>query len=657
MYPVDIKHCSISRETAPWDAALMGVRTILKDTADGDVLVFQPGAYEIRKTIEAIKSALLKESLTVLPLYGDLPFEQQQQALSKTNCRKIIVATNIAETSLTIPGVRHVVDTGLARINRYDAGKGFNLLYTENISQASADQRSGRAGREGPGTCIRTWSLVAHNDRPRMSEAEITRVDLAEAALNLHMLGVKDTVMFDWLEKPPSVSIEAAEDLLNRLHAVNSFGIVTEKGRFISKIPAHPRLAVIMLEAASRGAADKGALAVALLSERNPFSGKPDIHDESELKESGSDFEWAERLLDRALNASFSQQICIRLGINPGAAKQVYRTQQYYKGIIDRLAIATAKESSEDYEGLAKAVVAAYPDRLARFRNNGTLQYVFAGGKSGELDPRSAARGAKYIVAGDVRETRFRRQVATKTVLSMACTVSEEWLLELFPDSWESNVRTELNNDRMIVERRSQTYCMGLLIEDIVSGEPDPAEAAQLLSSAICDRGLKLEGWCDETDRLIERVAFVAGIVTDADLPDWSLENRRGIMDMLCEGEKKYSEVKKKPVLPLLKMVLGNKLVEIEKIAPSHIALPNGRKMVLRYEAGKQPYGRARIQDLFDLKELPVIGHGKVKLTIEILAPNQRAVQVTDDLQGFWKNHYPELKKTLSRRYPRHVWR
>ncbi|MBL8029260.1 MAG: ATP-dependent helicase HrpB [Fibrobacteres bacterium] len=656
MYPVDVRYSSVSRDNPPWESALSGVRTLLRETDAGDILVFQPGAFEIRKTVDTIRNANLNQRLTVLPLYGDLPFEQQQKALSATDDRKIIVATNIAETSLTIPGVRHVVDTGLARINRYDNGKGFNLLYTESISQASADQRAGRAGREAPGICIRLWSAASHSERARNSEAEVGRVDLAESALNLHMLGVPDISLFGWYEKPPQSSIKSAEELLSKLGAINVDGTVTDKGALLSKIPAHPRLSVLMLEAARNGVTEKGTLAVALLTERTPFVGKADIYDASDLKESGSDFELYEKLLIRAAESDFSPQVCNRLGINAGAARQVLRTQNYYANVIERFKVES-RSMTDESEGLSKAVLAAYPDRLARFRDNGTLQYVFEGGKSGELAPSSAARGATLLVAGDVREMRFRGQNSVKTILSMACAVTEEWLLELFPDNWESAVKTEWHNERMAVERRTQTYCLGVLIEDKLTGEPDPEAAAQLLASIICERNLKLDGWDDETEKLIERVSFARELMPDSDFPDWSIDNRRSVVELLCQNEKKYSAVRSKEIAPFLKGILGNSNTNLDKIAPPFISMPNNRKMVIRYEKGKPPCGRARIQDIYDLRELPIVGNGKVKMIIEILAPNQRAVQVTDDLSGFWKNHYPELKKTLSRRYPRHEWR
>jgi ATP-dependent helicase HrpB len=196
-----------------------------------------------------------------------------------------------------------------------------------------------------------------------------------------------------------------------------------------------------------------------------------------------------------------------------------------------------------------------------------------------------------------------------------------------------------------------------VVIENIVAGEPETDEAAAILSAIICDKNLKLESWDDECERLVNRVNFVASLFPDICLPDWKTESRKKIVRVLCEGEKRYSDVKSKQILPVIKSIIGSNNPLIDKLAPPFITLPNGRKMVINYEQGKAPFGRARIQDLYELKNLPVIAEGKVKMILEILAPNQRAVQVTDDITGFWNNHYPELKKTLSRRYPKHEWR
>ncbi len=653
-YDVEIGYCPVEQGTAPWQSGLIGVRKMMKETSNGDILVFQPGAYDIRKCVEAIRSENFGERVVVAPLYGELSPEQQRAVMEKSPIRKIIVATNIAETSLTIPGVRHVVDTGLAKINRFDSGRGFNRLQLENISHASADQRAGRAGREASGRCIRMWSLASHASRPRMGESEIRRADIVEAVLSLKALGIASLASFNWFEAPTANSVEAAERLLKELRAVDSNGLLTERGVVLSKIPAHPRLATLLVESSIRGVEEKGAFAVALLNERPFISGRPDLFDMDDIKKSHSDFDFLETIAERVVRASFSQGVCVRLGVNGGVLRQVLRNMSDYMDTIKSLKLDKKDSQDSDSVKLTKAIISAYPDRLARFRNNRTLQYEFSSGKSGELERESAARGSTLIVASSVREIRKEGKMADKTILSMACGIEEEWLLELFPDNWTSESGIKWNEERGDIQERSVLKCLGVVIEEVYRSATHSLETEELLAMEICGRNLKLSGWTEEVDKLIKRVFFAAKYT---EMPAWSPNDRREIVTLLCRGEASYSSVKNKDILPLLKRELGDKYQQLEKIAPDFILLPNGRKMAISYELGRPPFGKARIQDLYDLKTLPEIAGGREKMAVEILAPNQRPVQVTDDLQGFWKNHYPELKTRLSRKYPKHEWR
>jgi ATP-dependent helicase HrpB len=655
MHPVEQHYLPSGPETQPWDAAVNAVRRLLRLGAEGDILIFMPGAYEIRKTLEALKTARLPESCEMMSLYGDLPWEQQKRVMEKSSVRKIIVATNIAETSLTIPNVRHVVDSGLARVNRYDPGRGFNTLYVESISRASADQRAGRAGREGPGLCMRLWSEATHGQRATFTPPEVSRVDLSEAVLNIAVLGAGDPARFPWFEAPPAQALAGAQELLLELGALTPEGALTEEGRAMAALPAHPRLAKLLLESVRRGIAHKGALAAAILSERPATSGRPDLADRSELTRGESDFEALEYLFSRAESSGFSPAVCLRLGVNAGAARQVLRAQAYFVGLLRRLRM-DSHAAQKDPQALSKALLLAYPDRLARWRDNGTLQYVLQGEKSGELSADSAARGAWLIVSADIREVRNRGQQA-RTVLSLACGVDEEWLLEFFPDRWRSETQAVWNPSRQAVEKRTRTWCLEVLIEETARDDADPAEASALLAETILEKGLKLEGFDEETEEYLQRVRWLAAIFPGEGLPHFGEEEKRGLIRQLCEGETRYSAVKRKPVLPALRQLLGAKQHFVETMAPSYLQLPNGRRMPIVYTPGQDPKGRTRIQDLYGMSETPAVAGGRVKVLIEILAPNNRPVQVTNDLAGFWERHYPELKKALSRRYPKHEWR
>ena len=366
-YPVDIRYRQGSGGAAqPWDLAADALGQLLAAGAAGDVLIFMPGSYEIRRTLEACRRHA-GAGVTLLPLYGDLPAEQQHQVMRPDPVRrKIIVATNIAETSLTIPGVRHVIDSGLARIQRFDAARGFNTLFVETISRAAAEQRAGRAGREAPGICLRLWTQLEQNHRPPHQDAEIARVDLAETVLSLSMLGFRPHE-FPWFESPPATAVAAATTLLVDLGALEKitnaerrvtnecdlkldadsaacamrnspFAIphtVTPTGRRMSQLPAHPRLARLLLEAENRGCLREATLLAAILSERNALlAGK--TADAPAEDPYDSDLNRLMTLLHQARAAHYDPAHCTRLGLNATAARQIFRTQAYFHQVCHR---------------------------------------------------------------------------------------------------------------------------------------------------------------------------------------------------------------------------------------------------------------------------------------------------------------------------------
>ncbi len=656
LHPVDIRYRSGARAVPIWEHAAHAARELVAEGAGGDILTFMPGAFEIRRTIASLQSTL-SERVRLLPLYGELPAQKQREVMTPDPARRtIIVATNIAETSLTIPGVRHVIDSGLARMQRHDPARGFNTLFIEPISEHAARQRAGRAGREGPGICVRLWSAAEQSARPLRTPPEIHRVDLAEAALLLHMLGFQQLSVFPWFEPPDDLPLQTAESLLVELGAIaeNSRDL-TQRGALMSAFPMHPRLAALVIESSRRGAPRLGTLAAAALSERLPAYGKSMQPRGKSREQASSDFIELSFLIDQARQTGFDPARCSRLNINISAAKQVLRTQALFLQICRGTGLPV-HQGDERPDGFARAMLAAYPDHCARRRDRGTLICDLRDGRRGELDKNSCARGADLLIAASIRETRTKQGV--RAILSLATEIREEWLEELFPDRVRREQEHVWNSAKRIVERKLRCWRLGVLMSEENSGDIDPAAAGEILANAIIQSSLPLKGWNAAANEWIKRTQWLGEQFPQMNLPRFTPEDRTLIIHTLCSGRSRYDQVHNKPVLPLIQEMLSwEQRRFVEAHAPTSLALPSGRKMRILYEPGQPPRGRARIQDLYDLTQTPRVAEGKYPVLLEILAPNMRAVQVTDNLARFWDVHYPEIKQQLARRYPKHEWR
>jgi ATP-dependent helicase HrpB len=661
-YPVDIRYHPARPADRPlWDHAAAAVGSLVSGGAQGDIVVFMPGTYEIRRTVESVMSSIRGEKVTVLPLYGDLPVERQHRVMEPSaSGRKIIVATNIAETSLTIPGVRHVIDSGLARVNRYDPGRGFNTLFVEPISIDSADQRAGRAGREAPGICMRLWTEDSHGGRSRSPTPEVLRVDLAETLLSLRMLGFNRPQDFPWFERPSGTALEAAHDLLVLLGALDGGGNLTDAGREMTAFPMHPRLARLLCEAKKRHAVRLATFAAALLSERSMLAGRPEYPEKALVHEISSDLYGQYCLIEKIRESNFDPAVCLRHAVNAGAARAILRTQALYLSHCRRAGFPAglpAHDGPDAPAGLAECLLLAYPDHLAVRKDKGTLLCGLRNGRHGELAKESIARSEELLVAADIRETKDRKG-GLKTVLSLATGVRREWLERNFREAIRIESVMEWNPASQAVENRVRTSCLGVVLEEKTGTGIHPARASGMLADVIIEKKLPLSGWDQAADEWIGRVTWVAQQFPDKNLPRFTEEDRNLVVHGICEGEYRYARVKDRPVLPFLQeLVGGEQLGFVDKMAPQVIVLPSGRRLRVFYGPNAQPRGRARIQDLYGMKNTPRVANNRVPVLIEVLAPNNRPVQITDDLSRFWKVHYPDIKKTLSRRYPRHEWR
>lgn len=657
VFPVDVRYTSVPKAAPPWSAAAEAVRGLVTAGAPGDILVFMPGAYEIRKTVEAIRGLVRGEPITVLPLFGDLPPDRQREVMEQLPHRRIIVATNIAETSLTIPGVRHVIDSGLARISRYDAGRGFNTLFVESISRDAADQRAGRAGRVAAGICIRLWSAVAHSCRADHTTPEIARVDLAETLLQLRMLGFASAEEVPWFEPPSAEALRHARELLVLLGALTEEEVLTDRGGQLCRFPMHPRLGTLLLEAGKRGAVHAATFAAAALSERSAVAGKLDPPEAALQVDTVSDLYGLYCLLEKIRKSGYDPGLCSRYSVNGAAARAIYRTQALFLQYCRRMGMLP-DDGPDAPVALCRSLLAAYPDHLCIRRDKGTRLCRMRQQRIGELDKNSIARSEPMFVATDIREIR-NAKAEKKTLLGLAAGIREEWLHEDFPDAWDISSSVEWHQATASVVVRTLITCLGVVLSDEVETEGlDPEEAAALLAETIIARNLSITAWDKTVEAWLGRIRWVARQYSERKLPVFEDTDRKKVLTLLCAGERRYEAVRVKPVLPVLQgMLAAGDREFIDRMAPESLQLPCGRKMRLQYTPGEPPRGRTRIQDIYGLTRTPRICGDNVGVLIEILAPNNRPVQITDDLERFWTEHYPGLKKTLSRRYPKHEWR
>jgi ATP-dependent helicase HrpB len=675
-YPVEIGYQAPKRDTSVWDQAAKSLAQILESDSEGDVLIFMPGAFEIRKTIEACQRLRTSQKLLILPLHGSLPPEEQHRIMDRGDSRKIIVSTNIAETSLTIPGIRHVIDSGLVRLDRFDPSRGVGTLNLETISRHSAEQRSGRAGREAPGTCVRLWSLQEQSQRPAATDPEIQRTDLSEVVLHLSALGIHDIRQFPWLEPPAETAVSQAEILLRDLGALTApENRLSAQGRQMANFPAHPRLSKLMLAAHEGDCLSEVTLIAAILSERSVLQnqkegirqlaahfansrGLPDSspNQSAHSTEPVSDLFVMINALEAVRHQGFNFGYCDRLGINANAARQVWRTQAYFITICRKNRLRVNRHEAPP-ESVLLCLLAAFPDHLAHRRDAGTLVCNLRDGRHGELAKGSTVRQASLLLACDVRETGGRGRPSA-TTLSLASEVRREWLEDLYPDGWDFIDQHVWNDAQREVERHTAEFCLGVQVSRTVSREVVPDEAAAILAAEVVRKGLAMKGWDKEVNSWIQRVRWTADICPERGLITYDDDDRLLIMEEICAGERRYTNIKNKPCLPyVLNVMSWNDQEFVRKMAPERIRLPNNKSMRLSYRVGHPPQGRARIQELYDLEETPKVADGRIPVLLEILAPNMRAVQITDDLAGFWKNLYPSVSKELSRRYPRHEWR
>ncbi|MBE2202968.1 MAG: ATP-dependent helicase HrpB [Chthoniobacterales bacterium] len=656
-FPVTVKFLDQDPKDDPvWELAADAVAENFERT-EGDILVFMPGAYEIGRTIREI-TARLGNQCAILPLHGELPASEQDRAVNKTSTRKVIVSTNVAETSLTIDGVTLVVDSGLARVARYDAGRGINTLLIEKISQASADQRAGRAGRTAPGVCLRLWTKRDHERRPPREVAEIQRLDMAETVLTLKAAGVTDLAAFRWIDPPDPQALARAENLLEDLGATH-LGILTPIGRKMLRFPVHPRYARMFLAAEELGCVPAAALIAALTQTRSMLlrTDKRIEEERSELFGTGtSDFQVLMRVFSYAKRKGFRSNECRSLAIHADSARQVGRLFEQFLDIARAEALDIASGPASD-EAIARCVLAGFADHVAHRRNEGTLVCDVVHGRRGLLARNSVASHGKLLVAAEITEIEGRDGEA-QVLLNLATQIEEDWLREMFPEDFSDTTECRFDSgQKRVIVRRSKIFRDLVLETQDRDAEPGPATAS-CLAGEILSGSLRLNGWDDGVEQWIHRVNFLSRLLPDHALPILGPDERHHILLLVCDEATCYRDIKDAPVLPHARSLLTPPQQQlVDKHAPERIPLPGGRKAKVTYAEASDPFLSARIQDLYGIEDGIQIAMNRHALTLHILAPSHRPVQVTKSLRSFWTETYPKLKQQLQRQYPKHEWR
>ena len=616
------------------------VRRALEEEA-GDVLVFLPGAREIHRVRALLEGAATTPGgpLQILPLYGELASEEQDEALTPaaSGCRRVVLATNIAETSLTIPGVRVVVDCGLVRRLRFDPATGMSRLETERISRASAEQRQGRAGRVQPGVCYRAWSEGAQRSLAPFSPAEIVEADLTPLALELASWGVRDAAALRWLDPPPAAMLASARDLLGRLGALDVNGRITPHGREMARIGVHPRLAHMLLRGRETDALPLAADLAALLSERDLLRGTAgardaDIRGRIEALRGEGDSGG----IDRA---------------------SLQRARRGARDILRQLGAAAFQPRGATPAGSVGGLLAlAFPDRIGRRRAGGEGRFTLSNGRGAHFaEPQGLAR-QELIVAVDLddreRDARIR----------LAAPLSREDIEKHLASRLARSDSVEWNGREQAVLARRVLRLDDLVLEESALPEVPREQARAAMLEGIRQLGIESLPWSREARDLQARAGFVRRLGGDferwPDLSDAALAAAAG--DWLApwlDGITRREHLARIPLLDaLLARLSWDERRELDVLAPTHLAVPSGSHIRIDYMDESAPAVSVRLQEVFGLEATPRIGAGRVPITFKLLSPAQRPVQVTRDLASFWRGAYAEVRKDLRGRYPKHYW-
>lgn len=643
-FPVDEIYCDDHGTEKLPQRMTAAILRALRET-DGDILAFLPGSGEIRRCSEMLaETGTAVSKIAVQPLYGDLPFAEQQQALQSGSQRKVVLATSIAETSLTIDGVRTVIDCGMSRRLHYDPSSGLNRLVTVRESRASAEQRAGRAGRVASGVCYRLFSRHTLMAMTPHSPAEILTTDLAPVLLETSAWGAADPLQLQWLNSPPEAALVSARRLLIDLGAYDQTGRITKIGRELAGLPLHPRLGALLLRSQQLGCPALGCDLAALLSERDifrferdylPTASPSDLTDRLEALES-----WRSHHNDSS-----------RLDL--GALKNVERVVRQLQRLITGNQTATSENCQIDLT--ARLLLAAYPDRLAcrRSGDNGTGYLLFSG-RGARLSERSAVRNAAFIIAAALDGGR-----QAEATIHLASSVTEAIVREERADyiRREKRISWSEREVRIVAELRESLGCVPL---SATSFQPDAEQSVPVVLAAVRASGLSLLTLDQKLRQLQGRMMQVTRCFPEGGWPDSSDAALLDTLEQwLTAGIQGVRNAKKLAQLDIAELLINSldyrQQRKLDKLVPTHLVVASGSRIRLDY-AGELPMLAVKLQELFGAADGPTVCDGRVPVVLQLLSPAGRPVQVTRDLKGFWNGAYQQVKKELKGRYPKHPW-
>lgn len=684
-YPVEVSYLSMPDQRPITMQAAEAVENILQDQEPGDILVFMPGRGEINGTLDALRGLKTRERVVCMPLHGELEPQEQDRAFAPNALRKVIVATNVAETSITIDGIRHVVDSGVARVARYDAERGIGTLLLEPISRASADQRKGRAGRTAPGTCHRLWTQIGHKDREERNTPEIQRSDLAEVVLLLHSLGIREAAAFDWLDKPDPQAVERAERLLTMLGALLDAEL-TPVGRQMLRLPMHPRYSRMLIEASQRGCVADAALCAALVSGRDLLTRVEDgtktaremFEDSSE-----SDFITLMRAYDFAKENHFSFDRCRGHGINATVARQVeqtfeqimHATRQQHLDVRDACLnerttaeIGTPQRTesegislrrsnlcgaSKSSDALLRCLMAGFVDQLAKRRVPGKPECDLTEQRPGLLVRESVVQDAAFFVAANLRETPSRQ-----TLLSLATAVQPAWIAEMFPQHLSTTIEHLFDAQNKRVAAVRLTRYRDLVIEQKAQQRDlDPAASGLCLAEACRAGAFDLPLMDHRLKQFIARVNLVHATLPELEFAPFDEAVLTATLARAFTGLTLVKEAQAAPLLPAFHQHLDKGQVSwLDELVPLTVPWPSGGPIKLSY-VNDTPEAQVKLQDCFALTAHPTLCEGRLPVTLSLHTPDGKRLASTTDWPKFQEREWPKHRQAVAKKFSGILWR